>query len=332
MFARPGPRLVDRESADFGSGFNRRAHAFRHGLSGHPLFSLPRLADLAKTILRDADPKRFTHVDGSVSAGDQAYRASRERERTAEAVLQVERPGTWIKLTCGHEVDPEYAALLSEILAELEECTGVPLRRRITWVSPTIFIAAPNTVTPFHIDHELTYLFQIHGHKEVNLFDRGDQSLISEENLEQFYAGDLGVAQYRAEAQARASVYRLGPGDAVHQPSLAPHWVRNGDEPTVSMSLNFCMRELDRRARVYQVNHYARKLGASPAPPGVVPWRDAVKIIGLGLFSSRQPRSEREAVGSGLDRILAPARLIKRLSRSRGARPAPVEPPTRNTR
>jgi Cupin-like domain len=309
--AAPWPPVLDRESADFRGGFNRRSHRFRHGLVGHPLFALPRLARLAEAILARADPKRFTHVDGARPAGDVAYRESGARERTAGAVLELERPGTWIKLTCGHEIDPEYASLLEEILAELEGRTGVPLRRQITWVSPTIFLAAPNTVTPFHIDHEVTYLFQIRGSKEVHLFDPSDRSLIAEEQLERFYAGDLGVAKYRPEYQSKASVYRLVPGDAVHQPSLAPHWVRNGDEPTISMSLNFCLRELDRRARIYQVNHYARKLGASPSPPGAAPWKDAVKMAGLGFFSTKRPRSEREAVGSGLDRLLSPARLIK---------------------
>jgi hypothetical protein len=231
----------------------------------------------------------------------------------ADAVRQLERPGTWIKLTCGHEVDPEYAAMLREILIELEACTQLPLRRQVTWVSPTIFIAAPNTVTPFHIDHEITYLFQIQGRKEVNLFDQCDRSLISERELEQFYAGDLGVAKYHSEFQAKAAVYPLGPGDAVHHPSLAPHWVKNGEEPTISMSLNFCMRNLDRRARIRQFNYYSRKLGVLPSPPGAVPWKDAVKIASLGVFSARNPKSAREAVASGLDRILAPARFVKRL-------------------
>jgi hypothetical protein len=41
------------------------------------------------------------------------------------------------------------------------------------------------------------------------------------------------------------------PGVAAHHPPLAPHWVRNGAAVSVSVSIDFCMRAFDRRARVY---------------------------------------------------------------------------------
>ena len=61
-------------------------------------------------------------------------------------------------------------------------------------------------------------------------------------------------------------MYRLVPGLAVHHPPLAPHWVKNEDRVSVSVSVNFCMRSLDHRAKIYQANRLLRSVGLATRP------------------------------------------------------------------
>ena len=67
------------------------------------------------------------------------------------------------------QVDPEYAALVNQIITELETLTGKPLRKQMTWLGAYIFIGSPNSITPYHIDSELNFLFQIQGEKDMSL-------------------------------------------------------------------------------------------------------------------------------------------------------------------
>jgi Cupin-like domain len=305
--------LIDREAKPFRELFNRLPFQFQHGLAGHPLFELPRLAKLAEAILTRGNPRYFVHFNGT---GTAASRLDRERrENVAEAVSQVERPGSWIKLSRAQDVDPDYAALLKQILGELEERTGVNLDDQITWASATIFLGAPRTLTPYHMDHESNFLFQVGGEKEVNLFDPADRTVLSEREIETFYIGELNALHYRDEIQQKAFVYHLKPGQAVHHPPLAPHWVRNGSQPTIALSVGFCMKSIDVTPRVHQINYYLRKLGMSPSSIGTVPWKDQAKIAGLGLLSKRHPTTERETYGSGIDRLRWPLDVAKGLVR-----------------
>jgi hypothetical protein len=97
---------------------------------------------------------------------------------------------------------------------------------------------------------------------------------------------------------------------------LAPHWVQNGDQVSVSVSIGFCMKHLDRRARVYQVNHFLRRLGLAPTPPEQSKLRDALKIAGMGAISKSNPTTPDEILFSGLSRLVAARRAVKRWTRS----------------
>jgi hypothetical protein len=306
------PPIVDSETREFRSKFNRQAFQFGHSLANHPLFDLRRLMRIGEEILSRGNPDHLIHSTGT--GGPDTGLDRQPRERLAEAIARVETtPGTWIKLTRVQDVSPEFQQLLAHILKELEERSGVPIAAEMSWVSPTIFIASPGTVTPYHIDHEVNFLFQIRGEKEVNLFDPMDRSILTEEEIERFYVGVLNAARYREENQSKAAVYRLKPGMAVHHPSIAPHWVKNGDSVTVALSVGFGMRAVDTRTRVYQLNHYVRKLGLEPSPLGRAPWKDAAKIAALGLLSTRHPKTDRDAYASGIDRARIPARALKGL-------------------
>jgi hypothetical protein len=234
----------------------------------------------------------------------------------SETIRQLGEAGAWLKITSANAVDPAYEALLQQLLQEIEALAAVPLRQEITWSTLTVFMASPHIVTPYHIDHESNFLFQISGQKQLTLFDPNDRGLLSENEIENFYRGDFEAAQWREELQLRGSAYQLVPGAVVHHPPLAPHWVQNGDNISISVSIGFCMQSLDRRARIYQVNHFLRRFGLQPSPPGRSRLRDRIKIAGIGMISKSSPKTPEEILFSGTDRLLAPRRVMKKLAAS----------------
>jgi hypothetical protein len=110
-------------------------------------------------------------------------------------------------------------------------------------------------------------------------------------------------------------VFDLAPGNGVHQPPLAPHWVRTGSTYSITLSIPFCQIDFDRRARIYQANHYLRQWGLRPAPPGRSHLGDTLKGGVIGALSyQRRAQGKYDYLRRGPMRIAA---LEQRLRRTR---------------
>jgi hypothetical protein len=80
----------------------------------------------------------------------------------------------------------------------------------------------------------------------------------------------------RQRRELRGKAFQAGNG--VHIPVFAPHWVRNHDNISVAVSVNYELRSAQSEKRIRQVNRLMRKLGIASAAPGESPWRDRVKL------------------------------------------------------
>lgn len=314
---KPASKLPDRiiasDALNFREKFNRSPFMFSHNLAGHPLFEIPRLVELSNTLLSKGGPEQVLCL-ASDSAAARKWGEIPQKEQVASAISHIEESGSLVFLKSVH-LDIEYKNLLEQFLAELEDLTGVPLQQEITSSVSTIILASPQSITPYHIDHESNFLFQMHGEKDVSLFNPDDRSVLSEQEIESYYTGNSEAANYKEENQSKANIYHLVSGKAVHQPPRAPHWVRNGNSVSVSLSINFCMRSIDLPVRVYQINYYLRKLGLEPTPPGKSPLQDSLKIFALGMFSKRKPEGHNEAISSGINRIKTLVSPVQRVAR-----------------
>ena len=304
------PMLCD--TGEFKQKFNAKPFMFSHELGNSALFTVQRLKVVAEKMIAYGDPKNVTTRVGKSSFGDAKFSAMPLKKRLAETVANIAEANVWLKLSSAHTVDPEYNVVLHSVLRELEAQSGEALLDKITWSAMTVFLTSPRVLTPYHIDHESNFLMQIRGSKHVNVFDPDDRELVPMTQLENFYSGDFEAAQYRPEMQNRAHVFHLMPGKVVHQPPLSPHWVQNGNDVSISVSIGFCLRPLDQVARVYQVNHFLRRLGMNPTPPGQSAWRDGIKKAGIGVLSKSHPTTPGEILFSGLNRLTKPPRAVKR--------------------
>ena len=89
----------------------------------------------------------------------------------------MEEPGSWIALY-NVEAVPRYAALLQEIIDGLRERVERE-EPGIFAVTGFIFISAPPSVTPFHIDRENNFWLQLHGRKTLSVWDPNDREAVS---------------------------------------------------------------------------------------------------------------------------------------------------------
>jgi cupin-like protein len=292
------PVIASSEAAIFHRSFNRSQFSFCHRLARHPMLDLPRLEQLAERILEEKDGRRFAAFEAVAESPSTKFSELRRQPSTAEKIRSISTGRSWLRLTNVQQLDRRYQELHDRILDEAESLSGRPLRGKIGWSSTTIVVSSPGVVTPYHIDHQSNLLFQIQGEKTVHLFDPADRRVIAEEEIERYYAGDFNAANYRADMQSAGTSHRLAPGQALHNPPLAPHWVENGNEVSVSLSLNFSLREFESRARIYQANYFLRRLGLRPSVPGASPLRDALKAAAFKPGAKTQPGSVEELVRS----------------------------------
>jgi hypothetical protein len=307
------------EARRFRDEFNKRHYSFRHNLGNHPLFAIPRLVELAERMLKDGHADKFVAFRATRQSAQTKFSQLAIEESLAEKIRRVSEGESWLKLAFAQAADPAFGRLHEQIIDEAAARCAYPLRKELGWSSMTILVSSPGVITPYHIDHESNFLFHIQGQKEIWLFDATDRHVLSEEEIERYYAGNVHAADYREGMQFAGTAYRLTPGTGVHNPPLAPHWVKNGDDVSVSMSLNFSLLPLEIRARVYQVNYYMRRLGVRPLPPQRSPARDRLKSRVTTLFTRARPASLDELLHSGVPAIAG--RLHTRLSGRRRRSP-----------
>ncbi|SDB82210.1 cupin-like domain-containing protein [Paraburkholderia lycopersici] len=304
-------RILHACNPEFKDNFNLRPFKFNHILHQSGLFEIPRIVEVAQRMLeKNGNVCAINFKNGSL---DTKFSAMPHSKRLTEAFSRVGENDSWIKLTQAQLYDADYAHVLDTITSELEELSDFPLRTDMTLVTMTLLITSPNVSTPFHIDHETNFLFQLQGSKDVCLFPATDRELVPDQEVERYYAGNFEAARYRREMQNRGTIFRLSPGEVVHHPSLAPHWVKNDDNISVSISINYCMKSIEERARVYQANYVLRMMGLKPLPPGVSPLRDSLKRKVISTLEHRNPKTFSDVVHAPVTRLKSPLNAVRRL-------------------
>ncbi len=261
-------------SKDFPQKFNRLPFLFEHSLANHPLFSMPRLYELALETRRARPEELYFDAGKNVAIGTR-WSDMGEKPPLEEAFERIEEAGAWISI---HQVqrDPDYADLFYGCMRQFESLTGVDFKKAMRVEDALLFITSPNRTTTYHIDRECNFLMQVSGSKTIYVFDRDDREVLPEEEIERFWTVDNNAPIYKPQFQDRSTSYRLVPGNGIHIPINDPHWLQNDDNISVSLSVNFTMKDSE-RANVYRANHYMRRFGLKPQPPFQSPLKDAAK-------------------------------------------------------
>jgi hypothetical protein len=278
----PSQRFVRVEPNVLAKNFNRCAFAFKHDLVSHPLLQVGALYELARRIPQD----ETLHWRGDISVAaniDTASQTHATGVSLKDTFDRIENAGSYV-LIRNAQLDPAFARLTNEILDEVATLTepfDPGMCQRIAYV----FIASPGSVTPYHMDRDINFHFNVRGTKRISIWDPFDREVLPETGLESLFSDwKAPRPPYKAEYECRAKSFELGPGDGVHHPFTAPHAVRYGSEVAISFTVTFNTRSTMRRAGVHLVNRALRRAGLEPTPCGGSRARDELKFGALTLF------------------------------------------------
>jgi len=257
----------------FAANYPETPHKLNHELAAHELLTLEALAQLGQSLPEHS--VEYNKGDLPVGVSPDAVQAN--GLSIGDTIRRVEECGSWAVLK-NIEQAPEYEALLLSLLNELrpyiEAKTGAMLRPQ-----GFIFVSSPDAVTPYHFDPEHNILMQLRGRKTMTQFPAGDARFAPDETHEGYHAGGHRNLQWDDSFAKAGREFTLTPGEALFVPVMAPHHVRNGPEPSVSLSItwrsDWSFEEADARG----LNAYIRRMGLRPNAPGRFPARSRGKAI-----------------------------------------------------
>jgi hypothetical protein len=313
--SRLADRVLELDRGTFADQFDRSDFAIRHYMAGHELFALPRSVELARITAQERPPDVYYDA-GAVQIGQRWEDAPKLDFPVDEIVRRIETSGAWIILR-RVDLHPAYDELPDRCIEKIVALGGGQLQRRMKRREIILFITSPNRTTTDHIDCDCSFLLQVCGSKQLSVFDRNDRDVLPEEEIERFWSVDTNAALYKPHLQDCATVYNLKPGDGVHIPINAPHWLQNGNNVSISVNINFWAPDSE-RANLYRANHYLRPLPSSGwvEADGTVP-------VGAARFSEAihwSRRFWREPFVSAGEAVVRPeqAGMNALLSRSSG--------------
>ena len=233
--------------------------------------SVEAIAELAERLPGD----RVEHNIADLPKVVDPDAVQRSDEPVGEIARNIENNDCWMVLK-NIESDPQYKALLDQCLDEVAPY----VRDRdggMTEREGFVFLSAPGSMTPSHTDPEHNFLLQVRGTKQMNV-GRFPDPKTEQLALEQALGGGHRNVDWEP---ADPVAFDLEPGDGVYVPPHAPHWVQNGPQVSVSLSITFATPASQETRQVHSMNARLRRLGLSPTPPGRRPRLDRGKAAGL---------------------------------------------------
>ena len=242
-------------------GYPERPVTLGHGLADHPLLTLPALVALAGRMR----PGTVEHNLGALPVGVASGDVPGNGLDPVATLAGIEDNGSWMVLKF-IEQDAAYARLLDDALGPVEtaiaSATGPMLKRE-----GFVFVSSPGAVTPFHMDPEHNILAQVRGTKTFTVWPAGDARFAAPAEHERFHGGGHRNLPWDDGFLAHGEAHELTPGRAIYVPVKAPHFVRNGADVSVSLSVTWRSAWSFREQYAHGLNGWLRRHGLHPSPP-----------------------------------------------------------------
>jgi len=260
---------------------DREPFKFKHKLLEHPALALQRLAEVIPAL----PAQQVKYSSGLLKNGDhfeEAYRTHRNGLSLQETIESIRTSDSYVMVR-EPEVHDNFKELHRDLTADVQTLmkqagiSGEPINPRLY-----MFIASPGAFTPFHIDRNSTLLMQFRGSKEISVLPAWDERVVTAGDREDYVGYAPQPLPWNPEVDMLARKFSFAPGEALHIPFVAGHYVRNGTEDvSVSMSIIFNTSRTQAQIRALGFNRRLRapmaRLGMSPTPVGQAFWRDSLK-------------------------------------------------------
>ena len=183
--------------------FPSKPFAIRHKLAGHPLLTLPRIAQLAAELPRDL----IEYNSGQVAISQDPDAIPSVDLDPVEVVKRIETAGAWMVLK-RVENSPDYRELLEATLLSVARARGFNslLDAGFEQVEGFLFVSSPNSTTPFHLDSEDNFFVHIHGEKFFTIFDNTDRAIVPDDEIERSMTKHRNLKYDESFAAARPRV------------------------------------------------------------------------------------------------------------------------------
>lgn len=272
------PVFDDDTRRQFAACYPEQPQLLDHGMAANKLLTLDALA-----LLGSALPEASVEYNpGDLPVGIAPEDVPDNGLSIADTILNIASSASWAVLKNIEQV-PEYEALLLSLLAEiqpvLEKKTGKMLRPQ-----GFVFVSSPDAMTPYHFDPEHNILLQLRGEKTMTVFPAGDGIYAPASAHEAYHTGGPRNLLWQDGFADKGQAFHLTPGKAIFVPVMAPHFVRNGPEPSISLSITWRSDWSFAEADAHAFNHMLRGWGLKPAMPGRFPKQNRVKATGWRIL------------------------------------------------
>ena len=245
-----------------------------HRLPDHPLLSLEALARLGETLAAG----QVEYNPGDVPIGILPEDLPSNGLSIGETIRTIDTNRSWAVLK-NIESEGPYRDLLMALLSELEPVVN-PRTGAMLTPQGFIFISSPGSITPFHFDPEHNILLQLRGTKVMHVWPSGDERFAHRTQHERYHTGGHRNLPWQDDYKGDALQVPLAPGDAVLMPVMAPHFVANGDAPSISLSITWRSEWSYRESEAHAANAALRRMGLDPAMPPRWPSYAWAKTVG----------------------------------------------------
>ena len=254
--------------------FPLKPFAIRHRLSGHPLLTLPRIAELAAELPRD----QIEYNSGDAAVSQDPDKVKGVDLDPVEIVNRIETAGAWMVLK-RVETSPAYGALLRDALTSVARARGFASVEDagFTGIEGFLFVSSPHSTTPFHMDAEDNFFVQIYGEKIFAIYDNRDGTIADSAQVEHSTVKHRNVP-YHDSFGPRGTEFHLSGNDGCYVPYQWPHWVKTANSYSISLAITWKTKEVSRLNDLHRVNAMLRGLSLPQAAPGKHPALDGAKL------------------------------------------------------
>lgn len=251
-----------------------QAGLLHHRLPDHPLLSLDALAALGESL----PAEQVEYNPGDLPVGIRPEDVPSNGLSIGETIRTIDSNRSWAVLK-NIESIPAYRELLLSLLAELKPVVE-PRTGAMLTPQGFVFISSPGSITPYHFDPEHNILLQLRGSKVMNVWPAGDERFAHRVEHERYHTGGHRNLPWQDGFEGGQQRVPLSPGEAALMPVMAPHFVANGDTPSISLSITWRSEWSYRESEAHAANALLRRAGMNPSMPPRWPDHARAKTVG----------------------------------------------------
>ena len=251
-----------------------QAGLLHHRLPDHPLLSLDALAALGESL----PAEQVEYNPGDLPVGIRPEDVPSNGLSIGETIRTIDSNRSWAVLKNIESV-PAYRELLLSLLAELKPVVE-PRTGAMLTPQGFVFISSPGSITPYHFDPEHNILLQLRGSKVMNVWPAGDERFAHRVEHERYHTGGHRNLPWQDGFEGGQQRVPLSPGEAALMPVMAPHFVANGDTPSISLSITWRSEWSYRESEAHAANALLRRAGMNPSMPPRWPDHARAKTVG----------------------------------------------------